>query len=183
MEALLNVMRREAMRSADAMVARSRVGIVDGYNPELHAVRVRIQPEDVLTGWMPIATAMAGSGWGVMAPPSPGDQMLVHFQEGAGDTPIACGVMFSDQRRPPAVPAGEIWLVHGSGSRVRLLTDGSIDVNGPTIRIGADGATFRKLLDERFHAWAVAHTHPAVGAAPSSPPTLANSATTNLTGA
>ena len=182
MEDLLNLMRRESARQGDASMARTRVGLVDGYNPELHAVRVRLQPEDLLTGWMPLAVAMAGTGWGVMSPPSPGDQILVHFQEGDGNVPIACGVIFSDARRPPSVPSGEIWLVHGSGSRVRLLSDGSIDVNGPTIRIGADGATFRKLLDERFHAWATTHTHPGVGA-PLSPPTLANSATTNLTGA
>lgn len=221
MDHLLDAMRREATRVAEN-VAQPRMAIVSSYNPSDHTIKARLQPENVETGWFPWASSVVGNGWGMFAPPSPGDQIVVLFQEGYGGSPVGVGAIFNDSDRPvvegAGAPSGEAWLVHQSGSRIRLLNDssieirhqsearirlledgtievhqqggtqlvlrpdGTVDLNAPTLRIGAEGGTFRKLLDERFHAWAIAHVHQNTGP-PLTPPPLPASATTNLTGA
>ena len=204
MDAVMNAVRREAERVVGRL-AGMRLGVVTSYDPSSYAVKVRLQPEGNETGWCPVAVPMVGNGWGIHASPMPGDQVVVGFQEHGSETPIVLGSIYSDADRPPVEgiggsPAGEVWLVHKSGARIRMTTDGtieirqqagtqaklnpdgSIDLNGPVLRIGAEGATFRQLLDERFHAWVIGHVHPNVGP-PVAPPSLPASATTNLRGA
>jgi hypothetical protein len=60
-EKLRNQMRLESKR-VDSTEANTRMGIVDGYDPSHYAVKVRIQPEDRLTGWMPLASPWVGNG-------------------------------------------------------------------------------------------------------------------------
>jgi hypothetical protein len=38
--------------------------------------------------------------------------------------------VFSNVQRPPAAQPGELWLVHGSGSYVKLTNDGTIQMAG-----------------------------------------------------
>lgn len=204
MDALLDVMRREAER-VGTNLAMPRMGTVTSYNPDTHHIKARLQPEGFETGWFPWAASIVGNGSGMFSPPSPGDQVVVIFQEGHGGSPIGVGAVYSDSARSVVegaggAPSGEVWLVHRGGARLRLLNDGSIeirqqggtqlvlkadgtiDLNAPTILIGAEGGTFRQLLDERFHAWATTHVHSNTGP-PLTPPPLPESATVNLKGA
>jgi phage baseplate assembly protein V len=134
MEGFLNMMRREASRERSE-TANIRIGVVDGFNPATHAVRVRLQPEDQLTGWLPMAAAQAGGGWGVFAPPSIGDQVVLAIHDGDLDAPICVGVLPDDGRRPPGAASGEIWLMHASGSKVRLMADGTAEIAATTIKM------------------------------------------------
>lgn len=103
-----------------------RLGEVTSVDPNRHAAKVMLQPEGVLTGWLPVPSQWIGNGWGLAAPPSVGDQVVVAFQEADNDHGVVLGRAYSDAQQPPAAPAGEWWLVHQSGSTIRLLNSGSV---------------------------------------------------------
>jgi phage baseplate assembly protein V len=123
MQRLLNALKAQSA-ALDAATAQPRFGMVTSVDPSTYTARVLLQPEGVLSGWLPVLTAWAGNGWGLVCPPSPGQQVLVLAQE--GEHGIIVGPAFSDANRPPSAPSGELWLVHASGSFLKLLTDGSI---------------------------------------------------------
>jgi phage baseplate assembly protein gpV len=112
-------MRGEAARVM-AELSHTRMGLVDGYDPENYAVRVRFQPEDKPSGWLPLQTLRAGNGAGVYAPPNLGDQVVVAFQEADRDAGVVLGALYNDEDKPLPVPAGEIWMVHEGGAAVKI---------------------------------------------------------------
>ncbi len=101
--------RHAIRRDIEAIVgslAQPRDALVASVDPANHSVRVRIMPEDVLSGWIPDASAMsAGGGYGIVAPPSVGDQVHVVFAHGDQDHPRIVGRIFSVQDLPPVSPA------------------------------------------------------------------------------
>lgn len=121
--ARLNQMRLQAALIAGT-VGKPRLGLVSSYDPDAYAVKVKLQPEDVETGWLPITTLMAGNGWGVYFGPSIGDQASVAFQEGDRETGWCTGFLPSDEDRPPRVESGEMHLVHSSGDYIKFTADG-----------------------------------------------------------
>jgi len=108
----------------------ARFGLVSSFDPNAYAARVLIQPENVLTGWLPVVSPWVGAGWGLAAPLTPGAQVLVVAQEGDAEHGVVAGCSFSDAQRPPATPVGEIWITHQTGSRLRLLNDGTVRISG-----------------------------------------------------
>ena len=86
MDRLLNAARRETQR-AISMLALPKTGIISGYDPASYAAKVRLQPEDVETGWLPIRTPWAGNGWGMFCPPDIDDEVEVQFQDGGKGAP------------------------------------------------------------------------------------------------
>ena len=65
------------------------------------------------------------------APPSPGDQVLILAQEGSADHGVVVGRAFSGTQPAPSVATGELWLVHSSGTAIKLTNDGTVQVEGP----------------------------------------------------
>ncbi len=128
---MLNVMRREA-ESAVNRVALPKMGVVTGYDAGHYACKVRLQPEDTETGWLPIATTWSGSGWGDYNPPSPGDVVEVHFQEGGKEAGYVSQRFYSTVTRPLAVPSGESWRVHQSGSCLKFKAGGVVEIVAAT---------------------------------------------------
>ena len=63
-------------------------------------------------------------------PPSPGDQVLVLAQEGDAEHGIIVGRAFSSAHAAPDTPVGELWLMHKSGSFIKLQNDGTIQMHG-----------------------------------------------------
>ena len=126
MEAWLNAIRAQAgvMSGATGQV---RCGTVQSVDPATYCAKVLLQPEGVLSGWLPIASNWVGAGWGMVSPPSPGQQVVVLAQEGQADHGIVLGGLFSLAAQPPQAPSGEIWLVHQTGSCLKLHNDGSIE--------------------------------------------------------
>lgn len=113
--------------------ATPRYGIVTSYDPDAYAVKVMRQPEDSETGWIPLSTAWAGNGWGMFAPPVPGAQVKLGFQEDGKETALVEGQYFSDEDLPivPEIggaPAGEFWLVHETGTRLRFQNDSTFEI-------------------------------------------------------
>lgn len=127
MSRLKNEMRQQALLAMQGM-SKPRLGLVSSYDPDNYTVKVRVQPEDVETGWLPLQSTWAGNMWGVFAPPSPGDQVTVIFQESSPETGIVIGSLFSDLHRPLPVPAGELWIVDQNASALKFHTDGSVEL-------------------------------------------------------
>lgn len=123
-----NLMRREAER-AMARAARTRVGTVSNYDPATYSAKVRIQPEGVETGWLPIATPWVGNAWGLFAAPQIGDVVEVNFQEGGKEAGIVGLRHFGNVLQPLPVPSGEFWLQHASGSCLKFKNDGSVELH------------------------------------------------------
>lgn len=131
MNRMQNQMRLEAER-VQGIQAKTRIGIVDGYDPSHYAVKVRIQPENILTGWLPLTSPWVGNQWGMYSPPSLGDMVDVHFQQNGSNAGYVEQKFFSNTVQPLAVPSGEFWLVHKSGSLFKLHNDGSVELTAAT---------------------------------------------------
>ena len=135
MDRFLNAVKSQAGALAHGL-GQPRVGIVTSVDPQNATARVLIQPEAVLSGWLPVLSPWIGSGWGMSCPPSPGDQVLVIAQEGDAEHGIIIGRAFSATAATPNAPAGEFWLVHATGSFIKLLNDGTIQIQGNITVIG-----------------------------------------------
>lgn len=127
MQRLLNTMRAQA-DLAQSGRARTRIGLVSSYDPTNYCAKVRIMPDDVETGWLPVTSPWVGNGWGLFAPPTPGDMVEVQFQEDSIEAGFIVGRFYSDSDRPQAVPSGEFWLVHASGSLLKFHNDGTVNL-------------------------------------------------------
>ena len=166
MERFLNAVKAQAA-ALDRMQGQARFALVASVDPARYAARVRLMPEDVLTGWLPIVSPWVGAGWGVVCPPSPGDQVLVVAQEGDAENGVILGGSFSDAARAPAAPAGELWLVHASGAALRLRNDGTVRVSGD---LHVDGDVYDRAGSlARLRGHYDQHVHAGIGAPTSAP--------------
>lgn len=136
MEQLLNAIKSYAA-GLDQVRGAPRIGTVDSVDPATGCARVAYQPEGLLSGWLPIVSCWTGDGWGMVCLPARGDQVVVVPQESDPANGIIVGTLFSDQRKRPAAPAGEFWLVHRSGSRLILKNDGTVYIKGD-LRVDGD---------------------------------------------
>lgn len=129
MDRFLNAIKMHA-DSLDQGRGQPRFATVTSVNPNAATACVALQPEGVLTGWLPILSAWIGSGWGMVCLPAPGDQVLVLPQEGDAENGVIVGRAFSNTQLPPVTPVGEFWLVHKTGSFIKLQNDGTVQING-----------------------------------------------------
>jgi phage baseplate assembly protein V len=138
MEQIVNAFKTFAA-GLDQLQASPRLATVASVDPETACARVIHQPEDVLSGWLPVLSAWTGNGWGLVCLPNPGDQVLVVPHDGDPASGIVLGSLYSDKRELPVTRPGEFWLVHGSGSFIKLLHDGTIQMRGD---LHVDGEVF-----------------------------------------
>lgn len=135
-----NHMRLQAAMVA-GLVGKPKVGLVTSYDGDVGAylVKVTIQPEGYETGWLPIEALQGGNGWGIYAAPHIGDQAVIHFLEGDREVGWCSGFLPSDVDAPPAVPEGEIHLIHKDGAYLKFLTGGEVLLNAPEgVRVTAE---------------------------------------------
>lgn len=90
--------------------------------------------------------------------PQPGDQVLVVPQEGDMEQGIIIGACYSKVQRPPSAPLGEFWIVHKSGSSIKLDNDGIIHVYGD-LRVSGDIYDREGSLSHLRNTFNV-HVHP-----------------------
>jgi phage gp45-like len=109
---------------------QTKFATVTSVNYQNATARVLIQPEGVLSGWLPVLSQWVGNGWGMACPPNAGDQVLVVPQEGDMEQGIIIGRSYSTKQITPPAPAGEFWLVHETGSCLKLCGDGTIRIVG-----------------------------------------------------
>ena len=123
--AMQNAIRLQAQRAA-AENETSRLATVFDYNPNTYQARVTILPEGLVTGWLPIASPWVGNAWGLFCPPSIGDQVSLSFFEGNIETGYVESRFWNTVALPVAVPSGEFWLLHKSGSLLKFTNDGKV---------------------------------------------------------
>lgn len=151
MHELWNLVKGHAV-VAGMMNGQNRWGVVSeirdtdrGYD-----ARVIMQPDGVGSAWVPVLTAFGGSGWGMVARPSVGMQVLVCPDTGDGQHGIIAGMAYSEQARPPKPPNGfqqqtgttvgdgEWACVSKSGAVIRLCADGTVYIKAPTVNVEAN---------------------------------------------
>ena len=156
MQRFLNALKAQA-GAMDAAQGQPRFGLVASVDPNQSTACVQLQPEGVLTGWLPILSPWVGAGWGMVCLPSPGDQVLVIPQEGDAQQGVIVACAYSGNAPPPAAQVGEFWLVHQSGSFIKLLNDGTVQIQGDLHVAGnvydshGSLAQLRALYDEHVH--------------------------------
>ena len=123
MDRLINAMKAHS-GAQDASGAQPRFAKITSVDPQLGTVRVLLQPEGVLTGWLPVLSLWVGSGWGLSCPPDVGDQGFVLAQEGDADHGVVVGRAWSEQSPVPNTPVGELWLPTKAGVRSDCLMMG-----------------------------------------------------------
>lgn len=106
-----------------------RSGTISSYDDGSHMVKVQIQPEGFETGWIQLNALGVGNGWGVLSGPQVGDEVTVSFDNGDPNLGRITGRHFSDSAPPPAVPSGETWIVHKSGSLLKFHNDGTVTLH------------------------------------------------------
>jgi phage baseplate assembly protein gpV len=129
MQRFFNSLKAQA-GALDGAHGRPRFGTVASVDPARHAARVTLQPEGVMTGWLPVLSPWVGAGWGMAILPAPGQQVMVLPQDGEGEHGVVIGGAWSDASMTPGSPVGELWMVHQSGSFLKLLNDGTVRING-----------------------------------------------------
>ncbi|OYV32514.1 MAG: baseplate assembly protein [Acidocella sp. 20-61-6] len=147
MDHLWNMVKAQA-GGLDGLGGVARFGLVSSFDPSAYAARVLIQPENVLSGWLPILSAWVGSGWGLAAPLTPGAQVLVIAQEGDAEQGVILGAVWSAVDQPLGTPGGELWLQHQSGSFLKLHNDGTISLQAPVVNVGGDLVVSGDISDQ-----------------------------------
>jgi len=132
----------------DGLAGVARFGLVSSFDPSAYAARVMMQPENVLSGWLPILSAWVGAGWGLAAPLTPGDQVLVLAQEGHSEQGVIVGCVWSAVDTPIPAPAGELWLQHQTGSFIKLLNNGTIALQAGTVNLAGNLVVSGNISDQ-----------------------------------
>jgi hypothetical protein len=169
---MMNAMRLQA-RLAMSNLAFTRMGTVTAFDPTTYTIQAQIQPVDIdnpqlsLTGFIPLTSPWTGNGWGMFVPPTIGAACLLFFTEASYDSPIAGAMAFNQENLPLAVPSGEFWLVHESGSYIKLTNDGNISISAAIVNLGDISAgNLQKLLNASAANVFNNHTHPGNGEPP-----------------
>jgi phage baseplate assembly protein gpV len=156
MHRYLNALKAQSA-AQDLAAGRPRFGTVVSVDPKRHAAKVQLQPEGVVTGWLPVLSPWVGAGWGLCVPPMTGQQVFVLPQDGEGEHGVIVGGAWSDGSATPGAPVGEVWLVHQSGSFIKLVANGTVQVNGD-LHVNGDVYDRHGSLD-RLRGNYDAHTH------------------------
>jgi len=125
MSRLENAMRIRMQGDASTST-NCRWGIVNGAKDA--TVKVLIQPEGVQTDWLPLLSSAVGGGWGLVHVPPNGTPVFLIPDAGDHESFVVAGSTWSATNAPPAAAQGEVWLVHSSGSFVKLTNDGKLSI-------------------------------------------------------
>lgn len=141
MDGIANIARREAERVVDRRASGMRVGLCQSYDPATHSVKLTLQPEGTVTGWLPLSAIGVGSGFGVYVGATTGHAYLAYFHEGDLEAGIVIGRIGTDQEPPVSVQAGETIIKSPTGSLVSLLQDGSVTIQDKQAgKVAIDGS-------------------------------------------
>lgn len=136
MNILRNALHQIAADNA-AAIAQPCIGIIQSVDPLRHLARVTVQPDNVLSGWLPLATPVIG--WQML--PAIGSQAVIVPRDGDKRNGVIVAYAYSNPNPPPQVPnapgggnvplAGTEQVLTGpGGSALRFCADGSVYVQG-----------------------------------------------------
>lgn len=118
-------MNAHAIHLASAQAARlgqPRHAIVSAVDPVAHAVKVKIQPENIESGWLPDGVPAAGS-LRIAAPTEIGTQVKIDAINGDAENPLLGARIYDVKVQAPVSPAtgtqaqpGEYLMMAGQGA-------------------------------------------------------------------
>lgn len=129
-EILGNAIRQQA-RAAWSDKAQPQICVITSYDGAGN-VKVNVSPDPskpVESNWMPLGCIGVGNGWGVLVGPQIGDQVLCVFENGDFEGGVIVARLFSTQQQAIPVPSGEVWAVHKSGSFLKFVNSGDVELN------------------------------------------------------
>lgn len=138
---LLNAMRMHA-GAMDALTGQPRWAVVTSFDPVKYTAKVQYGPNDapsdtpVISGWLPVVSAMVGPNWGMVTPLQAGQQVFVVPDGGNHDHGVILGGTWSMSSQAPqpggsSATSGE-WAVQGAtGTYIRLFEDGRASIKTP----------------------------------------------------
>lgn len=85
-------------------MAHAVFGIVSAVDPTNHAIKVRVQPENIETGWMPDVSGVQSGDLRIACPSSIGTHVVLIPIEGDAEQFITVGALFDAVVAPPHVP-------------------------------------------------------------------------------
>jgi phage baseplate assembly protein V len=167
MDHLWNMIKAQA-GGLDGLAGVVRYGLVSSFDPAAFAARVLLQPENILSGWLPVVSPWVGGGWGLAAPLPPGTQVVIVCQEGDAEQGMIIGAVWSAVDKPLDAPVGELWLQHQSGSFIRLLNNGTIAIEAALVNVAGNLMVSGDISDQNGSHGTLAalrnahdgHTHP-----------------------
>lgn len=128
---LLNAIKLHAA-SLDGQVSSTHYGKIVSVGPDGVSAKVRIMPDNVLTGWLPVGSVSVGAN-SIISPPNIGDMVELTPHEGDGENWVVTGRIFSTASPAPKSPAtgnaiapGEVAIITGSGSYLHFAADGNV---------------------------------------------------------
>lgn len=125
-----------------------RYGVVTSYDPKKHAAKVKIKPDDIETGWLPIQAHHVGNGWGVVVGLQVGDQVKISHHGGDFEAGHVVSRVHDDKDKPPKVESGEMLFKHKKAGEVFFDKDHNITwkgANGQVIMTDKKGNTSLSL--------------------------------------
>jgi len=135
MSELFNMMKAAAVAVASAQ-GQPRWGSVINIDAPRGAVRVLMQPENVLSGWLPLALQSAGAGMTMLTVPTVGSQAFVIPDTGDAEHGVVVGFAHNDGAQVPKAPAA-----NGTGG-IPSTTMAPL-TPGETLIFGNDGTVIR----------------------------------------
>lgn len=167
----LNIMKIQASLASNgtAVTALGQISAYDAANYYAQVELYAADPSDpasqpTQTPWLPIFSPWVGNGWGFFAPPSVGDIVEVHYQEGSLQNAYIGLRTWYTGVAPLNVPSGELWLVHNSGSFIKMTNDGAVSINSTTVQLGEVTSTLLALINSTAQNLYNTHTHTVSGA-------------------
>lgn len=147
--------------SASSVAGRPRHGVVSAVDPTTHSVKVTIQPEGVVSGWIP-DPGIACAGLRIACPAETGTQVLLVAVEGDAEHPVIVARLFDTTMLPPVSPftskpvqPGEIGIFLGDGTALHISAGmismkGQLNVEG-SIAVTGDVTANGISLDHHQH--------------------------------
>ena len=124
-------------------VRQIKLGLSTSVDQTNMAIKAQYQPEGIESGFLPFMTPLAGVGWGLIAIPPAGVQIVIGHEGGDGQAGVGLGCLWDNAHMPPATyKPGEIWLVSMGGSTAKVTNDGKVtltDAHGSSIVLNNDG--------------------------------------------
>lgn len=114
-------------------------GFIQSFNPDDWTITVffpeSFEDDDTQAGAVniPLSSQWLGNGWGLYCAPQEGTEVVITFRDANLQDPVSIAYCFNNQFLPiQGIQSQECWLVHSSGSLIRLTNDGKISINGNT---------------------------------------------------
>ena len=110
-------------------------GYITSLDKDTYTAKVMLEPAGVETGWIPIGTVYAGNSYGIAALPELNVHCLVVFEMGNINSGHIVCFNFTSSMPVPGINQGEIIIQQKSGSSIKMLTDGTVEINATSIKL------------------------------------------------